>query len=84
MAIWGIDGGVAKAKLAIMPMIQIVASKFNEEKVEVKIVLATVATKVAVTIFEERLVCTAAHKAKIIKRTKAGKETSELPKVDWR
>ena len=34
IAIWGIEGGVAKAKLDSIPIIQIVASRFKVEKVE--------------------------------------------------
>ena len=73
IAIWGIEGGVAKAKLASIPIIQIVALKLSELFEETNIVLATVATKVAVTIFEDKLVWIAAHKAKIIRSNIEGR-----------
>ena len=84
IAIWGIEGGVAKAKLASIPIIQIVASRLSEVEVERSIVLATVATKVAVTILDDKLVWIAAHKAKIIRSKIGDKLINELPKFVWR
>ena len=81
IAIWGIEGGVAKAKLANIPIIQIVADIFNVLFVLNKIVLATVATSVAVTMFEERFVWSAAQKANIISKKISGKEFKAGPKV---
>jgi len=84
IAMWGIEGGVAKAKLDSMPIIQIVASRFKVEKVEAITVLATVPTRVAVTILEDKLVWIAAHKAKIIRRMIGERETKEFPRLVWR
>lgn len=74
MAIWGIEGGVANAKLAIIPIKQIVAFRFNDIVVLVIIDAAIVATSVAVTIFEDKFVWIAAQTTKIINRQSAGRD----------
>lgn len=81
IAICGIEGGVAKAKLASIPMIQITEGIFNDVVILPRIEAATVATRVAVTIFEDTFVCKPAHKAKIINKTKSGKTDNEELKL---
>ena len=81
IAIWGIDGGVAKANADIIPITQIIDGKFIVVTILLNKVAQTALTKDAVTIFDDKLVWIAAQDANIINNNIGLTLVNELPKL---